>query len=84
MMDAFLFIDLVSYTVTSAMMTTVTSAMTTYAVTTTILVTSEGNIGLIVGVTVVYIPIILLALALITAVLGIVMYIKRANNNQKR
>ena len=40
--------------------------------------------GLIVGVTVVYIPIILLALAVVIVVLGIVLYIKRANINQKR
>ncbi|XP_019863331.1 PREDICTED: uncharacterized protein LOC109592280 [Amphimedon queenslandica] len=82
-----LFINLVSYsTMTSAMTATMTTVMTrssTYAVTTTVLVTSRGNVGLIVGVTVVYIPMILLALAMVVVVLVIVMYIKRANQKRK-
>ena len=50
----------------------------------TILVNNGEHTGLIVGVTVVYIPIILLALAMVIVVLGIVLYMKRANINQKR
>ena len=52
--------------------------------TVTILVNNGEHTGLIVGVTVVYIPIISLALAMVIVVLGIVLYIKRANINQKR
>uniref|UniRef100_A0A1X7SLZ1 Uncharacterized protein n=1 Tax=Amphimedon queenslandica TaxID=400682 RepID=A0A1X7SLZ1_AMPQE len=49
-----------------------------------VVVTSGGNVGLIVGVTVVYILFILLAMVMIIVALVIVMYIKRANINQKR
>ena len=59
--------------VKTAMTSTVMSTVTT------VLVNNGGKIGFIVGVSVVYIPI--LALAII--ILVIVLYMKRANNNKR-
>ncbi|XP_019860439.1 PREDICTED: uncharacterized protein LOC109588763 [Amphimedon queenslandica] len=63
--------------------TAISTVSVTTATTTVLVNDNEENNGLIVGVTVVYIPMIALILVVIV-ILVIVLQMKRANNNQKR